>query len=57
MFGRIIGDIVAAPVRIANIPIRVAESIIGEDAGIGDAISEVADTIDDATAEALGEDD
>lgn len=56
MFGRILGKIVAAPLRIANLPLAISDKLIGGD-GDPAGIKEVAKAVEDEVADSFGEED
>lgn len=57
MFGRLLGKVLALPIRVANLPMAVADKMIGGD---GDPLlmRELADIVEDEAAKVIdGEED
>lgn len=51
-----LGKLVAAPVRLLNIPVRGIEAALGEDGALGSGVLEdVAEAVEEATDETVGE--
>lgn len=56
MFGKLLGKVLAAPVRLVNIPIVVTEKLTGARVDVG-LVQATAETIEEGVAEAVdGED-
>lgn len=57
MFGRLIGKVVALPVRVANLPFAVIDKLAADDIGDCTPLGPIADAVEDAVAEAMGDDE
>lgn len=60
MIGKLLGQIVAAPIRIINVPIKLTEAVL--DASIGEpvryeknALDDIGDVVEKSTQKIIGE--
>ena len=51
MFGKLIGSIIAAPIKIASGIVRIPESLITGDDGFANDVDDVADDVENACRE------
>lgn len=57
MFGRLLGKVLALPVRVVNAPVRAVMKLADAEDAVPDPLGEVADTIERTTRELIDDDE
>ena len=53
MFGKFLGEMLSMPIKIVNIPVKIATKLVGEDETDKNILDDAAKVIKDCTEEAL----